>query len=215
MEFVLIPTGTFEMGSNEEMDNEHPLHTVEITKPFYLGKYPVTQAEWEAVMGENPSQFEGANRPADSVSWDDAQAFIRALQEKDSSRHYRMPTEAEWEYAGCVGVGDAYARNGDTVAWYSENSGGETHPVGQKPPNGWGVYDMLGNVWEWVQDRYAGDYYERSPRQDPQGPDSGKVRVLRGGSFDLKRTLVRCAIRYWGYPSNRFNDIGFRLVLLP
>ena len=126
-----------------------------------------------------------------------------------------MPTEAEWEYAGCVGMGDAYTRNGDTVAWYSGNSGGETHPVGQKPPNLWGVYDMLGNVWEWVQDRYAGDYYERSPRQDPQGPDSGKVRVLRGGSFDLERILACCAIRYWGYPSNRFNDIGFRLVLLP
>ena len=215
MEFVLIPAGTFEMGSNEEMDHEQPVHTVEITKPFYLGKYPVTQAEWEAVMGENPSQFEGANRPVDSVSWDDAQEFIRELQQKDGGRRYRMPTEAEWEYACRVGAGDAYERDVEAVAWCSGNSGDETHPVGQKPPNLWGLYDMLGNVWEWVQDRYAGDYYERSPRQDPQGPDSGKVRVLRGGSFDLKSTLARCAIRYWGYPSNRFNDIGFRLVLLP
>ncbi len=120
-----------------------------------------------------------------------------------------------WEYACRVGAGDVYERDVEAVAWCSGNSGLETHPVGQKQPNVWGLYDMLGNVWEWVQDRYAGDYYERSPRQDPQGPDSGKVRVLRGGSFDLKRNLARCAIRYWGYLSNRFNDIGFRLVLLP
>jgi len=213
MEFVLIPAGTFEMGSNEGMDHEQPVHTVEITEPFYLGKHPVTQAQWEAVRGENPSQFEGANRPVDSVSWDDAQAFIRALQEKDGGRRYRMPTEAEWEYACRVGAGDASEREVETVEWCRGNAG--TRPVGQKQPNGWGLYDMLCNVWEWVQDRYAGDYYERSPRQDPQGPDSGKVRVLRGGSFDLKRILAHCAIRYWGYPSNRFNDIGFRLVLLP
>ena len=215
MEFVLIPAGTFEMGSNKGDDDERPVHTVEITEPFYLGKYPVMQAEWEAVMGGNPSDFEGANRPVDSVSWDDAQEFIRKLQEKDGGDRYRMPTEAEWEYACRAGEGDAYERDLDAVAWYDENSGDETHPVGEKQPNAWGLYDMLGSVWEWVQDRYKKGYYERSPRQDPQGPEKGKTRMLRGGAFLDVGVLVRCSARLDGYPYNRFNFLGFRVVFRP
>ncbi len=166
-------------------------------------------------MGGNPRDFEGANRPVDSVSWDDAQAFIRKLQEKDGGDRYRMPTEAEWEYACRAGEGDAYERDLDAVAWYDENSGDETHPVGEKQPNAWGLYDMLGSVWEWVQDRYKKGYYERSPRQDPQGPEKGKTRMLRGGAFLDVGVLVRCSARLDGYPYNRFNFLGFRVVFRP
>ncbi len=215
MEFVLIPAGTFEMGSNEGIGRERPVHTVEITKPFYLGKYPVTQAEWEAVMGGNPSNFEGASRPVDSVSWNDARVFIRALQEKDGGRRYRMPTEAEWEYACRAGEGDAYECDPDAVAWYDENSEEETHPVGEKQPNAWGLYDMLGNVFEWVQDWYAGDCYERSPRQDPQGPEKGNNRVFRGGSFADFDLGVRCAARSLNFPDSRNCLVGFRVFLRP
>ncbi len=214
MEFVLIPAGTFEMGSDKKED-EHPVHTVEITKPFYLGKYPVTQAEWEAVIGKNPSRYKGATRPVESVSWADAQEFIRELQVKDGGRRYRMPTEAEWEYACRAGEGDAYERDLDAVAWYYRNSGFETDPVGKKQPNAWGLYDMLGNVWEWVQDWYKRDYYERSPGQDPQGPEGIRIlRVSRGGSFLSYRSHARCAIRLRNGPDNPYNYLGFRLVLL-
>ena len=215
MEFVLIPVGTFEMGSNEGRDNEHPVHTVEITKPFYLGKYPVTQAEWKAVMGKNPSEYKGANRPVEQVSWNDVQEFVEVLNARDRRYRYRLPTEAEWEYACRAGEGDTYERDLDAVAWYDENLGEETHPVGEKQPNAWGLYDMLGNVWEWVQDRYDGDYYELSPGQDPQGPVSGEIRVLRGGSSEEYANFVRCAARSDDGPYLRYDSVGFRIFLRP
>jgi formylglycine-generating enzyme required for sulfatase activity len=181
MAFVWIPAGTFIMGSPDSdpdaRGNEKPAHRVTISKPFYIGKYPVTQAQWEAVMGENPSRFKGdLNRPVEQVSWDDVQAFIRKINERESTFPCRLPTEAEWEYACRAGTtarysfGDDERQLGD-YAWYDENAGGKTHPVGQRKPNAWGLYDMHGNVWEWMQDRY-GDYPSGAVT-DPAGPDPG------------------------------------------
>ena len=164
MEFVLIPAGTFQMGSNDSSDDEKPVHTVRLSRSFYLGKYAVTQARWEAVMGHNPSRFKGdSNRPVEQVSWDDVQEFIRRLNTKESGARYRLPTEAEWEYAARAGSTTAYSF-GDGVgqlgqyAWCDGNAGNTTHPVGQLQPNAWGLYDMYGNVGEWVQDRYGSVY---------------------------------------------------------
>jgi formylglycine-generating enzyme required for sulfatase activity len=189
MEFVLIPAGTFQMGSDdsEAYNNERPAHTVRITQPFYLGKYEVTQGQWQAVMGSNPSRFTGdPNRPVEQVSWEDVQEFIRRLNAREGGATYHLPTEAEWEYAARAGTTSRWSF-GDTArqlgryGWYEENAGGQTHPVGQLQPNPWGLYDMHGNVWEWVQDWYAEDYYRRGTAVDPAGPSSGSSRVHRGG----------------------------------
>ena len=160
-------------------------HEVTITKPFYMGKYVVTQEQYEAIMGNNPSHFKGAQNPVEMVSWDDAQAFCQKLSKK-SGKTVRLPTEAEWEYACRAGTSTKYY-SGDSeedlkrVAWYEANSNDTTHPVGQKEPNKFGLYDMHGNVWQWCQDWY-GDYTANEVA-DPQGPAQGASRVLRGGSW--------------------------------
>ncbi len=237
MEFVRIPAGEFQMGSSSEeierlvqrygedariyFERGIPQHQVTISQPFYLGKYPVTQGQWQAVMGSNPSNHTGdLNRPVESVFWDDAQTFIQKLNERESGKQYRLPTEAEWEYACRAGTTTAYSFGDDPgqlgeYAWYKGNAGDKTHPVGQLKPNAWGLYDMHGNVSEWVQDRYGSDYYQESPDTDPQGPSQGKSRVLRGGSFLFFQRFVRCAYRYVYYPQRRFDSAGFRVVLLP
>jgi len=188
MEFMRIPAGTFQMGSNDPnaYNDEKPVHTVRISKPFYLGKYEVTQGQWEAIMGKNPSQFQGGPKlPVESVSWEDVQEFIRRLNAEEGRKSYRLPTEAEWEYAARAGTMTAYsygddARQLEEYAWYQENSGKKTHSVGQKQPNAWGLYDMHGNVGEWVQDWYGP--YTTGAVEDPVGPSSGLFRVNRGGS---------------------------------
>jgi formylglycine-generating enzyme required for sulfatase activity len=228
MEFVVIPPGRFVMGSDRWMDDQKPPHEVQITKGFQMGKYEVTQAQWEAVMGNNPSEFKGPNKPVDSVSWDDAEKFLQKLNEMNDGYLYRLPTEAEWEYAARAGTVTDYDSDLDTF-WDGQNSGGETHPVGQKKPNAWGLYDMLGNVWEWCQDWYDPHYYAKSPIADPQGPPSGMpitkkegllvpskqtVRVLRGGSFESSpfyvfvTTRVQPAADVYRSP----HGIGFRCV---
>jgi formylglycine-generating enzyme required for sulfatase activity len=165
IEFVWIPPGKFEMGSSEGDEAERPVHTVQIRQGFLLGKYQVTQAQWEQVMGDNPSHFKGAEHPVDSVSWNDAQKFIQKLNTLEGRNAYRLPSEAEWEYAARAESTAAYCFGDDVkqlrdYAWYDENSENKTHPVGQLKPNARGVYDMHGNVWEWVQDWYAVDYYQ-------------------------------------------------------
>ncbi len=175
MEFVLLPAGTLQMGSSasEGYHDEQPVHTVHLTRPFYLGKYEVTQGQWQAVMGSNPSLFTGdPNRPVENVSWNDVQEFIRRLNAQEGATLYRLPTEAEWEYAARAGTTTRWSFGDDAsqlarYSWYSENAGGQTHPVGQLLPNPWGLYDMYGNVWEWVQDWYDAGYYEVSPAVDP------------------------------------------------
>jgi len=184
IEFVKIQPGEFMMGcsanDNACNDDEKPTHRVRITKPFEIGKYEVTQAQWRAVMGANPSVMQGDGRPVESVSKGEAQDFLNKLNALNDGYRYRLPTEAEWEYAARAGTTGAYAGKLDDVAWYAANSEDETHPVGKKKPNAWGLYDMEGNVREWVQDFYAANYYTSSPAEDPTGPAAG-ARGGRGG----------------------------------
>ena len=203
------------MGStSEEADgDEQPLTRVRISRAFELGKHEVTQAEWEALMGSNPSFFEecGGDCPVEQVSWDDVQEFIGSLNALEGEARYRLPTEAEWEYAARAGTtGDRYAGDLDAIAWYGEGLDGSTHPVGQKAPNALGLHDMLGNVWEWVQDWYGG--YPGGSVTDPQGPASGSVRVLRGGSWFYLAWYCRASYRHHDPPGFRNDDLGFRLL---
>ena len=197
MEFVWISAGEFLMGStsSEAYDRESPVTRVRISRGYWLGKHEVTQAEWQAVTGTNPAHFSGCGScPVERVSWDDAQGFIRQLNGRSGGSRYRLPTEAEWEHAARAGTaGDRYAPNLDAIAWYDENSGDRTHPVGQKAPNAWGLHDMLGNVWEWVQDWY-GDY-PGGAVTDPGGPGSGSYRLPRGGSWLIYARDCRASYR--------------------
>jgi formylglycine-generating enzyme required for sulfatase activity len=212
IEFVQIPAGEFDMGSESGAPDERPVHPVRISKAFEVGKYPVTQGQWEAVMGSNPSSFKGADRPVELVSWNQVREFLKKLNEERDGYRYRLPTEAEWEYAARAGTTGDYAPELDAVAWYAANWGGETHPVGQKRPNGWGLYDMLGNVWEWCQDWHGADYYKTSPAVDPRGPESGKFRVVRGGSWLSPPSCLRAPFRLGFGPGDRFHFLGFRCV---
>ena len=217
MEFVLIPAGTFMMGSPDSdpdaHDYEKPAHQVTLSQAFYLGKYPVTQAQWEVVMGTNPSRFKGSDRPVEAVSWDNVQAFMRKLNEREGVDHYRLPTEAQWEYACRAGSGTRYHFGDDAIrlgeyAWYEENSGSQTHPVGQKQPNAWGLYDMHGNVWEWVQGKYG--RYTAAPVTDPI--DLTNVEhVSRGGSWIDPARYVCSAYRRWD-PGDHLDYLGFRCL---
>jgi formylglycine-generating enzyme len=218
MEFVFVKGGCYQMGDTfgDGQSHEKPVHEV-CVGDFYIGKYEVTQGQWQAVTGSNPSNFSncGANCPVEQVSWNDVWNFMVELNSK-SGKHYRLPTEAEWEYAArSGGKSEKYAGGNDVdaAAWYDGNSGSKTHPVGQKKPNGLGLYDMSGNVWEWCSDWYGSDYYKNSPRDNPQGPASGSYRVLRGGSWYNRPWGVRAAIRNWDNPDYRFNNIGFRLAV--
>lgn len=221
IEMVFVEGGTFKMGATSEQgsdadSDEKPVHSVTVSN-FYIGKYEVTQAQWKAVMGDNPSSFQGDNLPVENVSWDDIQEFIKKLNQL-TGKTYRLPTEAEWEYAargGKMSKGYKYAgsNNISDVAWYTNNSSSHTHPVGQKQPNELGLYDMSGNVWEWCQDWYGN--YNSSSQTNPTGPASGSYRVLRGGSWGYIAGDCRGSYRYRYNPSNRSYDYGFRLVLLP
>ncbi len=211
------------MGSypGEGSGDEHPRHQVTISKGFQMGKFEVTQAQWEAVMGSNPSHNYGVgdNNPVYYVSWNNCQSFVSKLNELDSGYTYRLPTEAEWEYACRAGSTTVYSYGNDSgqlgqYAWYNDNSNSKTHPVGEKKPNAWGLYDMHGNVWEWCQDWYDGDYYDNSPGTDPQGPNSGSYRVIRGGSWNNDAGYCRSAFRYGINPDNVYGDFGLRLVRL-
>jgi formylglycine-generating enzyme required for sulfatase activity len=231
MVFFLIPAGSFLMGSKLSPEetakkygfgvtsykDEYPQLEVTITKPFYLQSTQVTQGQWQEVMSENPSEFKycGDDCPVENVSWDDAQEFIKKLNDEEKTDKYRLPTEAEWEYACRAGTTSDYSFGDDPselskYAWYEDNSEDRTHPVRQKEPNARGLYDMHGNVFEWCQD-WRGDY-PSGPVVDPTGPPEGKDRVLRGGSWHDVRVLARCASRFGFYPNFRHDTIGFRCV---
>jgi formylglycine-generating enzyme required for sulfatase activity len=223
MELVLIAAGQFLMGApaweQDAQSREKPQHRVRLTQPFYLAKYPVTQEQWQAVMGYNPSRFKALNGPVEQVSWDDCQAFLSKLNGRHGTTGatFRLPTEAEWEYACRAGsstrwcFGDDEATLGN-YAWYYANSGRSTHPVGQKRPNAWGLYDVHGNVWEWCADWYDGDYYRTSASRDPKGPHSGDYRVLRGGSWAYDPWGTRSTFRHWDTPGGRDDNCGFRVA---
>ncbi|MEE8584195.1 MAG: SUMF1/EgtB/PvdO family nonheme iron enzyme [Acidobacteriota bacterium] len=207
-EFVKIPAGEFDMGSNNGEDEEMPVRKVRISHSFQLGKYPVTQEQWKAVMGNNPSSFKGASRPVEQVSWDDVQEFLGKLKRCSDGFEYRLPTEAEWEFAARAGTTGDYAGNLDEMGWYEANSGGETHPVGEKKPNAWGLYDMHGNVWEWVHDWFSHYGSRPNPDADPPGPASGSLRVVRGGSWAARH--CPSALRNRAEPGSRSSNLGFR-----
>jgi formylglycine-generating enzyme required for sulfatase activity len=214
-DMVLVKGGTFQMGSNEH-DSKKPIHSVTLAD-FEIGKYPVTQKLWMDIMGQNPSYYEGEDLPVENVSWKDVKDFLQKLNARFPGMDYRLPTEAEWEYAargGEKGAKDKYDYAGgnelDELGWYSINSGGETHPVGRKKPNQLGLYDMSGNVWEWCQDWY-GDYPTGS-QTNPAGPTSGSYRVIRGGSWRGDPAYCRVAFRSYGTPGLRYSNVGFRLA---
>ena len=221
MKLVLIPPGEFMMGSPDWDKNaggdEKPQHRVRITKPFYLGKYLVTQEQWQSVMGSNPSHFRGPKNPVEMVSWDDCQQFFDKLNAKSALGGYKfqLPTEAQWEYACRAGsttkycFGDAEGQLGD-YGWYSANSGNKTYSVGEKKPNAWGLYDMHGNVMQWCADWYAGGYYANSPTDDPTGPATGSHRVRRDGYWRNPAGLCRSAFRSDHEPGYRSGALGFR-----
>ncbi|MDY0170460.1 MAG: formylglycine-generating enzyme family protein [Thermoguttaceae bacterium] len=227
MEFVLIPPGEFMMGSPEDEEGrdsgrESPQHRVRITKPFYLGKYPITQQQWQAVMESNPSRFKGPKNPVENVRWGDCQEFLRRLNKRaaDPRQGFRLPTEAEWEYACRAGTTTRYSFGDDAsqlgeYAWYEDNSDGQTHPVGQKRPNPWGLYDMHGNVYEWCADWFDENYYANSAVNDPAGPSSGWLRVGRGGGWDSLAGSCRSALRSRVRPDALGRLLGFRVVLVP
>jgi formylglycine-generating enzyme required for sulfatase activity len=209
LEFCHIPAGTFRMGRFGNF------YRVTISKGFYLGKYPVTQDQWEAVMESNPSHFAKGNYPVENVSWEDCQQFIERLNDQTGRAKYRLPTEAEWEYACRAGSSTAYSFGDDKkklseYGWYHANSGGKSHPVGQKLPNPWGLYDMNGGVWEWCKDWYAP--YPRWKAIDPEGPSKGSDRVLRGGSWSDGPRRCRSGFRSYFSPDFRCDFFGFRLA---
>ena len=243
MRLVLIPPGDFDMGSTPEevarlleegkqqnapgwyLDRvlaEAPQHRVKISKPFYLGVCEVTQAEYGRVMGQDPSKFKGdPNRPVEQVNWNDAVEFCQRLsaspKEKAAGALYRLPTEAEWEFACRAGTMTRYsfgdAATGLTQhAWWKDNSQDQTHPVGQLRPNAWGLSDMLGNVWEWCQDWLGDRYYATSPLDDPTGASGGSDRVSRGGGWYFDASFCRAACRRGFTPDYRYGCLGFRVA---
>jgi formylglycine-generating enzyme required for sulfatase activity len=232
-ELVFIQGGTFQMGDmfGDGDSNEKPVHSVTL-RSFYVSKYEVTQSLYQSVMNSNPSYFTGIDyRPVEEVSWYDAINFCNSLSQRDrltpcymvngtnvtcnfNANGYRLGTEAEWEFAakgGTLSQGYKYSGSdtADNVAWYFDNTGGQTHPVGTKAPNELGLYDMSGNVWEWCWDWYG--YYSSEALTDPTGPSSGSDRVFRGGSWIFYSSNVRVASRYRGDPTTRYYTIGFRL----
>jgi formylglycine-generating enzyme required for sulfatase activity len=219
-EMVIIPPGSFMMGSPEGekggTDNERPQHSVTIAVPFALGTAEVTQGEWEAVMGSNPSHFRGANRPVEKVSWNDVQVFIRKLNET-TGKHYRLPSEAEWEYAARAGTTTPWSCGGwegclSSVAVNYVSSGDQSQPVRSKSANAFGLYDMHGNVWEWTQDCRHQNYIGAPSDGSAWARVNSCGRVIRGGSWEFGPETFRSAYRDGGSPDRRNASLGFRLV---
>jgi formylglycine-generating enzyme required for sulfatase activity len=231
---VLLPGGTFTMGDEDEIDS--PPHEVTISA-FYIDTHLVTQEQYEKLIGDNPSRWKGKTNPVEQMRWSDAVRYSNARSKAEglqacydlntwkcnfAANGYRLPTEAEWEYACRAGTTTAYSFGDDVsklkaYAWFEDNSGGRPRPVGQKPANPWGLYDMHGNLWEWCNDFYKVDYYQESPKENPRGPETGETKVLRGGAWKFSAENCRCGYRYNenpGYADVCFGyDIyGFRCV---
>lgn len=212
LEFLWIPAGEFTADDEGDSADKSPARQVTVEKPFYLGKYEVTQAQWSALMGGRPGKFKGNDHPVESVSWHDAQFFIRLLNEREGTDKYRLPTEAEWEYAARAGVSSGLpADDVSFQAWYNFNSGGGTHPAGQKKANAFGLHDLHGNVSEWVA-----DIYEKFPAPDaavgPAGSGAAGHRVARGCSWRHDAGVCRAGQRFYFDPDERHSFIGFRVL---
>lgn len=216
MDFVQIPAGRFEMGSaSSAVADEQPPHEVTFATPFYLGRHEVTVLQWEKLMGGRPADSRNDNAPVEQITWQDAQEFVAKLNALNDGYTYRLPSEAEWEYAARAGTAGDYIPNIDKLAWHKGNSYKETHSVGQKEPNAFGVYDMLGNVWEFCQDHHFDDYRnapaDGSPRLDSQATPNA-ARVIRGQAIDLPSAKMRYAVRGAVPPLLRNPIIGLRLA---
>jgi formylglycine-generating enzyme required for sulfatase activity len=233
--FLKIPAGSFEMGTSAQdltelkarklwtrfNECECPRHWVTIARPFWISKCEITQKQWQAVMGQNPSAFKGGDLPVDSVSWNDVGLFLKKLNPEGKAL-YRLPTEAEWEYCCRAGTSNLWAlteltesiseTNFTARAWFRSNADNKTHPAGQTKPNAWGLFDMQGNVWEWCQDFYSADFYAASKTLDPVNRTSSTERVLRGGSWFLDWVYLRPACRSGNWQDFRSQYVGFRLV---
>jgi formylglycine-generating enzyme required for sulfatase activity len=225
VEMILVPGGAFTMGDKQGDVDEEP-HEVYIDS-FYIDKYPVTQEEYEKVMGENPSRWKGRKNPVEQVRWSDAVKYCNARSRREGlqpcydletwecnfdANGYRLPTEAEWEYACRAGTKTSYSFGDDSkklrnYAWFKENSSGRPRPVGQKLPNPWGIHDMYGNVFEWCNDFYKVDYYQESPEKNPRGPESGDTKIVRGGSWNSPPDKCRSSYRYNENPG--YSDVCF------
>ncbi len=246
--YVKIAPGAFLMGSSIQTGkagrdtissnaDERPQRRVMIKHPFEMGRYEVIQEEWQAVMNSNPSSFKGPKLPVTNISWNDAQEFIARLQSFDEGHTYRLPTEAEWEYACCAGAAEDISAEEiltpgkeaggvrkktpeeaenilRTVAWFDSNAFNHPHPVGKLKPNAWGLFDMRGNVREWCQDWYDAGYYKSGQKEDPQGPTGGAMKINRGGGWQSPASMLRSAARHYDLPTERNSLIGFRLVRL-
>lgn len=219
-EMAAMPAGSFMMGGDKNLEDagadETPRREVIIAKPFAIGKYAVTQKEWELAMESNPSRFKGHDRPVEMVNFDDVQIFIEKLNAR-TGQNYRLPSEAEWEYAARAGSNTAYSFGGDTgqlgqYAWFEGNSGGETHPVGQLKPNGFGLYDMHGNVWEWTGDCWHDDYNGAPPDGSAWMAGDCQKHVLRGGAWNYPPRNLRSASRGQTATGIRSHCNGFRLA---
>ena len=227
MEMIYIPAGSFQMGSPphelERHGDEGPVRNVTISRGFYLGKYELTQAQWKAVMGDNPSIFhnfpDADTHPVDNVSWNDTQRYIQKLTALDLGT-FRLPTEAEWEYACRAGTNSRFYWGTDSAGWQTRQHAwafsyaeGRSHPVGLKTPNTWGLYDMSGNVWEWCQD-WRSSGYDAADTLDPVGAPEGNKRVYRGGSWFNKPSTLRSANRNGHEPdTGGGTNSGFRLLM--
>ena len=237
MQFVMVPSGEFQMGCsegvkpNECSKDEKPRHRVQLTKAFEIGKTEVTQKQWQAIMGSDPSAFKGEDLPVEQVTFLQVHEFLNKLNARNDGFLYRLPTEAEWEYAARAGTTDQYAGSLHDMAWYNDGQAAargtgafqnenspvgllvpEPHPVATKKPNAWGIYDMRGNVAEWVEDFYDPNYYSNSKTADPKGAATGDGRVVRGGSFRVYPWLTRVSLRTVFPETYEFNDLGFRVV---
>ena len=219
MEMVLINEGTFTMGSDYDMgeEDESPLRNITITKPFYIGKYEVTQEQWKQIMGTNPSQYKGPKNPVDTVSWNDCRIFLEKLSTK-TGRQFGLPTEAQWEYSCRAGTTTkwSFGKTDDKAgeyAWFRDNSQNKTHPAGGKKPNMWGLYDMHGNLGEWCSDFYINPYSHKD-LIDPKGPETGDSRVIRGGAWGDSPDNIRSAYRNCNGPDGANDGIGFRCIML-
>jgi len=216
IEFIYIPPGRFDMGSENGYIDEVPIHRVHITKGFWLSKYEIKQEQWVSVMDFNPSYYTGEeNLPVELVTWYDVQDFIETLGDEK----YRLPTEAEWEYSCRAGTTTEFFfgeddTNIEDYCWWWENGEGKSHPVGQKLPNNWGLYDMMGNIWEWCSDWYGRLYYAESPLNDPTGPENGQFKITRGASIlgDSPTFDLRSAVRCQDDPTHAFPNLGIRLL---
>ncbi|MFZ5574353.1 MAG: formylglycine-generating enzyme family protein [Pseudomonadota bacterium] len=235
LDFMPIPPGEFIMGATDEtaalfelpdgdaslIADERPAHRVRIMRGFELARTETTQGQWFDLMKTRPgpaafwTRHDWRELPVVSVSWNDAQRFVAALNKRENTTRYRLPTEAEWEYAARAGsAGNRPFSDTELAAhaWYLGNSGDVPHPVGRLAANAWGLHDMLGNAWEWVADRYQPDYYANSPHADPRGPSAGERRVRRGGSYHCAPHLVRVNYRAADTPDTRYSVIGFRVL---